>query len=200
MTKGTAITTILPSTSGGAIVSCTSSPTLPTGLTLDATTCALSGTPSAITASATYTITATNSAGSANDTLVIVVNDRVPILQDSGIDPYYGFFGDGTPDPNFNYWGANLASFGAGGGTPITCSSSPPLPSGLTLTVGASGCELYGTPPIPAWNSSSTVAYQITASNSGGTSSAVTVSITISADPQCDPDPANTSGLPVCSY
>jgi cytochrome c peroxidase/chitodextrinase len=57
------MTTITPSRSGSPITSCQSSPTLPAGLSLNQTTCAISGTPSAISSLATYRITARNAGG-----------------------------------------------------------------------------------------------------------------------------------------
>ena len=78
LTKDTAMTTTTPTSSGGAVVTWSVSPTLPAGLSLDASTGALSGTPTAVTASATYTITATNTGGTDTTTVTIEVNDVVP--------------------------------------------------------------------------------------------------------------------------
>jgi hypothetical protein len=61
--RGTAMS-VIPSTltpgAGANISSCLVSPALPTGLIIHNTTCVISGTPSAIISSTTYTITATN--------------------------------------------------------------------------------------------------------------------------------------------
>ena len=54
----------------GAITGCSVSPALPAGLTLSTTTCVITGTPTTVTASATYTITPSNSAGNGATTLV----------------------------------------------------------------------------------------------------------------------------------
>ncbi|HNO27122.1 MAG TPA: Ig domain-containing protein, partial [Leptospiraceae bacterium] len=69
----TAITTVTPALTGTVTV-CTSSPALPTGLSLDAPTCALSGTPTTVQSSASYTITATNSAGNTTTSISILVS------------------------------------------------------------------------------------------------------------------------------
>ena len=75
LTRNTPMTTLTPTTSGGTITSWSVSPSLPAGLSLDSSTGAISGTPSAVTSSANYTITATNTGGSDTATITIVVND-----------------------------------------------------------------------------------------------------------------------------
>lgn len=71
-----AITPNAPSSTGGTVVSYAVNPALPTGLSLDTTTGVITGTPTAQTAQATYTITATNSGGAATTGLVITVNPQ----------------------------------------------------------------------------------------------------------------------------
>jgi hypothetical protein len=72
-TKDTAITNNTPTSSGGAVVSYAVSPALPAGLTLNTSTGVISGTPTAVTAAATYTVTATNSGGSTTASVSIEV-------------------------------------------------------------------------------------------------------------------------------
>lgn len=72
-TQNQLITTVTPAVTG-TITTCAASPTLPVGLVLSTTTCAISGTPSAIQTAADYTITASNSAGTAAATISITVN------------------------------------------------------------------------------------------------------------------------------
>ena len=67
-TKGTAIATLTPTTGGGTILSCSASPALPTGLSISSG-CVITGTPSVVAASATYTISASNSRLSERETL-----------------------------------------------------------------------------------------------------------------------------------
>ena len=76
--KGTTISPLMPTASGGAVESWSVSPTLPTGLVLDSATGEISGTPTVISPSATYTITATNAGGSDSTTITIEVNDVPP--------------------------------------------------------------------------------------------------------------------------
>jgi hypothetical protein len=66
---------------------------LPSGVTLNASTCVISGTPTAIKAETTYTITATNSVGSASATFNLIVEPNITrITQYSG----YRAWSDGT--------------------------------------------------------------------------------------------------------
>ena len=72
-TVGTAITPNVPSSSGGVVFSYELDRSLPAGLSLDATTGVISGTPTAATAQATYTVTARNPSGTASVPLVVTV-------------------------------------------------------------------------------------------------------------------------------
>ena len=67
------MTPATPSVSGGEVVSWTVSPTLPTGLSIDATTGTISGSPVSLSSPASYTVTATNTGGSATAVLTIEV-------------------------------------------------------------------------------------------------------------------------------
>ena len=69
-TVGTAITANTPTSSGGAVASYTVSPALPSGLALSASSGVITGTPTAMTPRATYTVTASNTAGSTTAPLV----------------------------------------------------------------------------------------------------------------------------------
>lgn len=70
-TSTVSITTITPTVSG-TITSCSSSPPLPSGLTLSAA-CEISGTPNTVTAAANYTINPTMTSGTATVTISISV-------------------------------------------------------------------------------------------------------------------------------
>ena len=69
------ITLNAPTNSGGAVVSYAVSPALPAGLALNPTTGIISGTPTAFSTSANYTITATNTGGSTTAQLNIAVEE-----------------------------------------------------------------------------------------------------------------------------
>jgi hypothetical protein len=136
-TTGTPVS-ITPSNLGGAAASCTASPTLPGGLELNQTSCAITGTPYVGQAAKSYTITATNILGSATSTVSIEIAWANPRPQNLVF-------------PNSPY---SLASGVAVstlsntilGGIPTTCSVSPALPAGLTVSYSSGKCGISGTP------------------------------------------------------
>jgi PKD repeat protein len=69
----TAITPNTPSSGGGTVTSYSVAPALPLGLSLSPTTGVITGIPTAVTATANYVVTASNSAGSTTATLSITV-------------------------------------------------------------------------------------------------------------------------------
>jgi len=74
-TVGAAIPADGPTSSGGAVSSYSVSPALPAGLSLSASTGVIGGTPTAVTATASYTVTASNSGGSTTARLNLTVNN-----------------------------------------------------------------------------------------------------------------------------
>ena len=162
LTKGTTMTTAVPTTSGGTPTSWSVSPSLPAGLALSSTTGAISGTPTATSPSATYTITANNSGGSATATVTILVNDAAP--SSVTYSPSSFTLTKGTA--------MTTATPTSGGGTPTSWSISPSLPSGLTFDT--SNGTISGTPT----EVSSSTSYTVTATNAGGSGTA-TVTIQV---------------------
>ena len=77
MNVNTAITPLSPTVTG-TVTSYSVSPALPAGLTLNTTSGVISGTPTATAAQATYTVTATNSAGSTTFGLALKVEPAIP--------------------------------------------------------------------------------------------------------------------------
>ena len=162
LTKGTAMTAVTPSTSGGPVTSWSVSPSLPAGLSLDTSTGEISGTPTAITSSASYTITASNTGGSDTATVTIVVNDVAP--SSVSYSPNSFTLTKGT---------AMTAVTPSASGGPVTSwSVSPSLPAGLSLDTSTG--EISGTPSAIT----SSASYTITASNTGGSDTA-TVTIVV---------------------
>lgn len=155
-------------TNGAAITSCTSSPALPAGLTIHPSTCVISGTPTVVASATTYTITATNSAGSSTGaSLIITVNPAVPTLSYAGATGTTGSYGVGmTVSPT---------TISANGASITACSSTPALPAWAALD--ATTCVITGTPTsiLP------TTTYTITATNTAGTSVGTTVDLTVNA-------------------
>lgn len=149
----------------GIVTSCSVSPSLPTGLTLNTTTCAITGTPTGTSPATNYTITASNASGSTNTTVTIGVNPPAP--------------------SNLVYPASNALSFAVGTaktitptktGTVTNCVASPSLPSGLTIN--ATTCAIGGTATVEQ----TSTAYVITASNAGGNTTA-NITITASQPP-----------------
>jgi hypothetical protein len=162
---GEEITPNVPSQTGGAVATYSVAPGLPSGLTLDPMTGVISGTPSAITSSTGYTVTATNTSGSASITLSITVNGVAPSALSYATNPADYSLGEAIPD--------NAPSVGAGAVTSYAI--DPPLPAGLTLDPSTG--ILSGTPLAP----SAAVDHQVTASNAYG-STTVTLSIAVTGE------------------
>jgi len=163
-TNGTAISNLTPSVSGGTVVSYSISPSLPAGLSFNANTGVISGTPTILSPTTTYTIIATNTGGSTATTLSITVNE--------------------IPPANLVYHANNtfnvcipISSLSptVGGGAVVSYSISPSLPGGLSLN--ASTGVISGTPTTPTIATN----YTITATNSVGSASAIITIVVLGA-------------------
>jgi len=153
-TQGVAITPNSPTSSGGAVASYSVSPALPSGLTFSPTTGVIGGNPTAVSPSASYTVTASNAAGSTTLSLGITVDPAVipPAGLNFAVNPSVYAVGVAiTPNPP-----------STSGGVAASYAVSPDLPNGLTLDQ-ATGI-LSGTPTT----STATTVYTITAMNSAG--------------------------------
>jgi gliding motility-associated-like protein len=159
---GVAITNLTPTVSGGAVVSYSISPALPAGLSLNALTGIISGTPTAASSNTTYTITASNSGGNTTATVAISV---IVAVAPSGLS----YATPQTYRVNGNAI-SNLVPTIAG--DPSTFSVSPALPAGLSLN--ATTGVISGTPTL----ATPTADYTVTATNAGGNTTA-TISITV---------------------
>lgn len=148
-----------PSVDGGDVGSFTVQPGLPDGLVIDSVTGVISGTPSRLAASASFTVTAANSAGSSSAVLQIEVSS--PPSRGPSLLVYQqpkAVYAAGRPVmPNLPH---------SVGGPIDAFAVSPALPTGLSID--ASDGVLSGTPQ----EVSAAADYTVTGSNAAGTASA----------------------------
>ena len=151
---------------------CTFSPSLPTGLSVEAGTCTISGSPSSIQFNTTHTITATSSTGmSYTGELYLNVMDQTPVISYTGSPfTYPKDLAIPTLTPTNT------------GGVVTSWSISPTEPTGLTFDTSTG--ELTGTPTILQ---TTPTTYTISATNTGGTDTAI-ISLSVA------------DALPVISY
>ena len=152
LTNGTSMIGDTPTSLGGAVENWSITPALPAGLSLNATTGEISGTPTVVSPSTVYTITASNTGGDDTTTITIEVMDIAPyslIYNPSFLDLNNG--STMTPVTPTNL-----------GGIVTSWTISPALPTGLLLD--AANGTISGTPQ----GLSPLAVYTITAINSGG--------------------------------
>ena len=173
-TKDTPVSLTPPTNNGGTVTAWSVSPSLPTGLTLDASTGEITGTPTDITPSATYTVTASNSGGSTTVDITIEVNDEIPSQVTYNTNTFVETVGTAmtaeTPTTN--------------GGAVTSWEIHPSLPNGLSID--SSTGEISGTPTAVA----PFTTYTVYANNTGGSATAtvdITVNDVIPSDVEYDP-------------
>ncbi|HEX5153138.1 MAG TPA: putative Ig domain-containing protein, partial [Parafilimonas sp.] len=159
---GNAITTNSPTSNGGGTKTYSISPALPSGLNFSTTTGAITGTPTAVAATAAYVVTVSNGCSSAQTTLNLTVLQGLSGLSYAATPVTYC--------TNFAITPNTVAGI-TGGGT-ITYSVSPALPAGLSIS--SSTGAISGTPTA----ASTAANYTITASNGCSNTTAV-VNITV---------------------
>jgi hypothetical protein len=162
-TRNSNCTFAAPTNTGGPATSFALVGTLPAGMTFNTTTGAIGGTPSVIrTTATTYTVNATNSGGTGSTTITLTVNDVVPVLTYS-------------PASQTCIVGSlcSVAAPGNTGGPATSWAITGTLPAGLTFNTGTGA--ISGTPTSPQ----AATGYPVTATNSGGTSTAATLTLTV---------------------
>lgn len=162
-TVGVAIAALSPTVTG-TVTAYSVAPALPTGLSLNASSGQISGTPTVVSAATNYTITASNSSGGTTFALNITVNVAPP----SALS---------YPSPHTFVAGTPISAISPTvTGTVTSYSVSPALPAGLLLN--ASTGVIAGTPTTATVQAG----YTITASNGSGSTTFV-LTVTVNALP-----------------
>ena len=164
-----------PYYSGGDPTHYSVSPSLPPGFDLDPDYGYLTALPTAVTPADTYTVTASNTAGSTSTTLTIAVNDVAPSFS----------YGSGTF--SFTTGSAAGCSPTSTGGAVVAWSITPTLPAGLAF--GTSDGSIQGTPSAI----SGATTYTITGTNTGGSLSVDIQLRTVPPAPTLPSAPADAS-------
>ncbi|NEI69225.1 autotransporter domain-containing protein [Rhizobium lusitanum] len=170
LTANHSATAFRPVTGGGGTGGLTYSvfPTLPSGLSLDASTGFVSGVPTATSSAATYTVTITDINGAtASNTFSLAVNGSPTATQAvASITLTSGHAAT-----------AFTPVTGSGGTTPLTYSISPALPGGLSFN--ASTGLVSGTPT----SASGTATYTVTVTDTNGATASNTFGLTVNGPP-----------------
>ncbi|MCA8837004.1 MAG: putative Ig domain-containing protein, partial [Proteobacteria bacterium] len=192
LTKDTATNLVFANTGGApnandaTPVGCTASDNLPAGLTVGLSanklSCAITGAPSTVNATAvTVTVTATNATGTDNATVSITVADSTTPL----VAPVLANLGTleltkGTAVSNLVFVNSGGAPNAAGAST-AGCTASEELPAGLVvgLSTNTLSCAITGTPNTA---NATAVTVTVTATNATGSDDA-TVTLTVADTP-----------------
>jgi DNA-binding beta-propeller fold protein YncE len=182
-----------PSNAGGAVTSYTVSPALPAGLSLSASTGDISGTPTAVTPQAKYTVTATNTGGTATAVVLIKVNSATapPLAAPAGL-----VYSTGNATYTVGVAIPPDAPSSTGGAIP-SYNISPALPQGLQINGAETALGdlptgvISGTPTT----TSPATPYTVTATNlAGSTTATLTIAVDANAD-AVPPVPMAPAGL-----
>jgi len=153
LTYNSAITPITPINMGGAVRNWSVSPSLPSGLSLNAYG-QLTGTPVSLVTNATYTLWATNDGGVDRFIFNLSVQEMSPSIQFTQMQNNY------TVDDSVSITLVNS------GGNPSTYAISPSLPTGLVLS--STNGSIYGV----AMAAQSVTQYTVWANNTQGSAQA----------------------------
>ena len=159
--KGVAIQDIVPINDGGEASSWSIYPQIPSGLQFSSVTGTISGTPSILSASETYTINATNDVAVNSTTITIEVIDDAPsILYNPNSLTLYQSVTISQHVPTNN------------GGDVVSWDIEPTVPDGLSFSTSTG--TISGTPSTPQTSTQ----YTVTGENSGGNdSTSITIEI-----------------------
>ena len=166
LTVNAAVTAFTPVTASGGTgpLTYSVSPSLPTGLSINSTTGAITGTPTAASAATNYTVTVTDANGATNTAqFSLTVNGAVTATQ--------------AVSSKMLTVNAAVTAFtpvtGSGGTAPLTYSVSPSLPTGLSInsTTGA----ITGTPTA----TKAATNYTVTVTDANGAINTAQFSLTV---------------------
>ncbi|MGI9539130.1 MAG: putative Ig domain-containing protein, partial [Miltoncostaeaceae bacterium] len=174
LTRTQAMSAVAPTASTSGTPTYSVSPALPAGLSLNTSTGAITGTPTATQSAKTHTITVTDDGGTADDAIDIEVANPAPAV-DYPASAALTRTEAMTP----------ITPSGATSGTP-TYSVSPALPAGLSID--SSTGEISGTPTVTA----ASATYTVTLTDAAGSAQA-SIQIEITEAPAA-PAPAPGGG------
>jgi hypothetical protein len=166
LTQNHAATSFTPVTGGGGTpaLAYSISPTLPSGLSLDPTTGAITGNPSATSVATTYTVTVTDAnSATASNTFSLTVNSAVTAAQSVA-----------TAILTQNHAATSFTPVTGGGGTgTLGFSINPTLPTGLSIspTTGV----VSGNPSV----TSVATTYTVTVTDANSATATATFSLTV---------------------
>ncbi|CAN2235785.1 Fibronectin type III [Candidatus Planktophila vernalis] len=206
LTAGTAATSFTPITAsgGGSSKTYSISPALPSGLSLNTSTGAITGTPTGATASTSYTVTVND--GSSNSSATFSLGVNAALSSSTGTVPSAVY-------KDVAVTAFTPVSF-SGGTSPVTYSVSPSLPAGLSLN--ASTGVISGT----ATGTAPSTTYTVRATDANGDSEESAFAFAVTNQPTA-PDaptigaatstgqttatvaftaPANTGGAAITTY
>ena len=175
-TQAVAITPItIDATAGGAVDSYSISPDLPAGLSINPSTGEISGAPTAVAGAQTYTITATNAAGSHSPSVTITVN-AVPII---AADPHtlIATVGTAITPTSITNTGGPVTSY------TISRGNGQSLNANTGLVFDTITGSISGTPTMAA----DRLFYTISATNAPNFAHSASIDITIVAAPDISP-------------
>lgn len=178
-----AITPVNVTSSGGAVASYSISPALPSGLIFNTATGQITGIPLALSTTTTYSIVGTNATGSYSTPLTLTVVAQAPVIS----------YAPNSQVCTLGVAISIMTPITSGGGTPVSYSVTPSLPSGITINSSTGVIHGTGTALSPL------TTYTIQAFNSGGIG---TTTVTLSVVPPAPIVPnisfsPNTFSLPI---
>src|SRR6202050_4661023 len=162
--------TALKPTVTGTVTTYSVNPALPAGLSINSSTGVISGTPTAVTAKTSYTVTASNTGGSTTAVVSIVVNSEGTLPAIKYGSAYYSFTVGVAAQP---------ITPTLSGGTALSWSVPPALPAGLTLS--STKGSITGTATVGA----APAQYVVSALSTAGTATA-TLTLAVASAPLVD--------------